>query len=152
MLIHKETMGVLEYIWTGQFRRGADGLSEPVNRPAKLAELPELDPAQWWELSGSHPLARKILKHYPWLTPVVGEQGELLDVEVVPDAAQQARLMRETARSEAMTREAASRGYRRRRGLRPRNLMPFLSGATGVSETAASKPAPGAGKRIQSKS
>ena len=97
MLIHKETMGVLEYIWTGQFRRGADGLSEPVNRPAKLAELPELDPAQWWELSGSHPLARKILKHYPWLTPVVGEQGELLDVEVVPDAAQQARLMRETA-------------------------------------------------------
>ena len=44
MLVHKKTMGVLDYLWYGEYRTGPGGVRMPLERPARLKDLPELDP------------------------------------------------------------------------------------------------------------
>lgn len=83
MLIHKRTLGVLEYApWDGAFRT-FDGVRVPVLRSAKLDRL-GLDPAEWWEVPNGSALALVIRHCYPFFSPVVGEDGGLLNVEPWP--------------------------------------------------------------------
>ena len=82
MLIHKATLGVLEYApWDGAYRT-YDGVRIPVLRPATLAGL-GLDPADWWELDSRSSLARVLRACWPWCDPVV-EAGELVGVQPWP--------------------------------------------------------------------
>ena len=82
MLIHKETLGVLEFApWDGTFRKEFD-VWVPVQRPATLAGL-GLDPAEWWEVENRSALAVRVKICYPWFDPVVID-GELVDITPWP--------------------------------------------------------------------
>lgn len=131
LLIHKETMGVLRDVWTGAFRRTMAGGLEPVMCPVRLADLPDLDANAWWEVPAASPLGRKALRYYPWMEPVSGPDGALLDVIPTADALALEEASREAVRLEQLRKEAAARGYRQNaRSLRPRNIMPFLNAKT----------------------
>jgi len=113
-------MGVLDTVWYGEYTRRADGRRLPLIRHARLADLPELDPADWWEVPDTGPLARRIRRYYPSMRPVVGEAGELLDVAVSASP--------EQAKAKAgLDAEASRRGYRYRGKVRPKMLFPSLS-------------------------
>lgn len=82
MLVHKQTLGVLETApWDGSFRT-FNGVKIPVLRRATLNRL-ELDPAEWWEVPDGSALARAIRLCWPWFDPVVLD-GELVGVERWP--------------------------------------------------------------------
>ena len=124
MLIHKQTMGVLDTFWTGEnYLDTKSGLQVPVEREYTFRTAPELSPEEWWEVSRSSKLGRKLRMYYPWVNPVVDESGELTDVEIqqaAPDGEQE-------ARKAALAQEARRRGYHRRGKVRPKNIMPFLA-------------------------
>lgn len=123
MLIHKQTMGVLDTFWTGENHLDTkSGLQVPVEREYTFRTAPELSPEEWWEVSRGSKLGKKLRMYYPWVTPVVDEAGELTDVEIQrepPDGEQE-------ARKTALKEEAARRGYRAAGRVRPKGLMPFL--------------------------
>ena len=123
MLIHKQTMGVLDTFWTGENHLDPkSGLQVPVEREYTFRTAPELSPEEWWEVSRGSKLGKKLRMYYPWVTPVVDEAGELTDVEIQrepPDGEQE-------ARKTALKEEAARRGYRAAGRVRPKGLMPFL--------------------------
>lgn len=82
MLVHKQTLSVLETApWDGSFRI-LDGVRVPVLRPASLERL-GLDPAEWWEVPDGSRLARTIHVCWPWFDPVVLD-SELVGVEKWP--------------------------------------------------------------------
>ena len=127
MLIHKRTMGVLTWMWTGGHRRMADGTTGLVMREYRFSDLPREDWENWWELPTNSPLGRKIRQYYPWLEPVLGPDGELLDVTITADDREvELERQREQQRA-AQQEEAARRGYRKRGMVRPTGLMPFLN-------------------------
>lgn len=123
MLIHKQTMGVLDTYWTGSYRlEVSTGMQVPVEREYTYKSAPELSAAEWWEVPRNSKLGKKLRMYYPWITPVVDEAGELVDVELqlaAPDEDQ-------AARKAALKQEAARRGYRRTGRVRPKGMMPFL--------------------------
>ena len=123
MLIHKQTMGVLDTFWTGENHLDPkSGLQVPVEREYTFRTAPDLSPEEWWEVSRGSKLGKKLRMYYPWVTPVVDEAGELTDVEIQrepPDGEQE-------ARKTALKEEAARRGYRAAGRVRPKGLMPFL--------------------------
>ena len=125
MLIHKATMGVLEYIWHGEYRTVQSKPGNPVRVPVMNrvtpADIPDYDPKEWWQVQDGSPLARKIHRNYPYLTPIVGENGELLDVTIARETG-----LQETDLKEEMRREARARGYKSRVALRPKNMFTFL--------------------------
>lgn len=85
MLLHKQSMGVLTLFWTGALRSGGPGVSIPVLAPYTPDNIPDFDPDEWWEIRGNTTLGRRLLKSYPFCDPVVGENGELLDIVPWPD-------------------------------------------------------------------
>ena len=117
-------MGVLDTFWTGSYRLEAStGLQIPVEQEYTYKNAPDLDPAEWWEVPRNSKLGKKLRMYYPWVTPVVDEDGALTDVELqrgAPDGALE-------ARKAALKEEAARRGYRAAGRVRPRNMMPFLA-------------------------
>ena len=126
MLVHKKTMGVLDYLWSGEYRTGPGGVRMPLERPARLKDLPELDPEDWWEVPEGSALARKIKLHYPWIEAEVGPSGELLGVKKeLTEEEKELERQRALVRERQMA-DAAARGYNARRRLRPKQLMPFL--------------------------
>ena len=126
MLIHKGTMGVLTWMWTGKHRM-ENGRSLPAMRQYRLSDLPREDWDNWWELPTNSPLAQKIRKHYPWLEPVLGPEGELLDVNITANSQDAERERQQARHRAAQQEEAARRGYRKRGMVRPTGLMPFLN-------------------------
>ena len=121
MLIHKQTMGVLDTFWTGENHLDTkSGLQVPVEREYTFRTAPELSPEEWWEVSRGSKLGKKLRMYYPWVTPVVDEAGELTDVEL-PETAQS---QEQAARKSALMAVAARRSYRAAGGVRPRNMMP----------------------------
>lgn len=124
MLVHKRTMGVLDRIWTGEYRRGPSGLPEPADRPATLDDVEE--PGDWWEVSSIGPMAKVIRMYYPWMVPRVDGAGNLVGVTAAREA---------QAKPEAPSRaqDAARRGYQEGRRLRPTGLMPFLRASRGAT-------------------
>lgn len=124
MLIHKATLGVLDYIWTGAYKTCPDGTRVPIERPAIPGDIPGYDASEWWEAPSSGPLAKKIRLYYPDLIPILDPDGELVGVSVHRD------IPSPGLDAEQQIQEARSRGYKRRNQVRPRGLMPFL----GVSE------------------
>ena len=123
MLIHKQTMGVLDTFWTGENHLDPkSGLQVPVERDYTFRTAPDLSPEEWWEVPMSSKLGKKIRMYYPWITPVVDAAGELTDVEL-PETAQS---QEQAARKTALKEEAVRRGYRSAGKVRPKGLMPFL--------------------------
>ena len=132
MLIHKETMGVLDTYWTGTYRlEVSTGLQTPVEQEYSFCTAPELSPAEWWEVPRNSKLGRKLRMYYPWVDPVVDETGELMDVELQREAPGG----KQRARKAELEQEAARLGYRAAGRVRPKGLMPFLMQQT-------EKPAP----------
>lgn len=125
MLIHKASMGVLDRIWTGRHIRKPDGVLIPMERFAVLSDVD--DPENWWEIPSWGTLALKIRRFYPLLSPVVDEEGRLVDV--VPLHSKMDQEAAEGARKAkaAKSQEATRRGYRYAGKVRPLGLMPFLS-------------------------
>lgn len=126
MLIHKRTMGVLDWMWTGQHRRMPDGSTQPLMRAYRLSDLPREERESWWEIPTNSPLGRKIRQYYPWLEPVLGADGELLDVDITADDREAERERQQIQQRAARQEEAVRRGYRKRGMVRPTGLMPFL--------------------------
>ena len=124
MLIHKQTMGVLDTFWTGENHLDTkSGLQVPVEREYTFRTAPELSPEEWWEVSRGSKLGKKLRMYYPWVDPVVDEDGGLTDVEIqreAPDGDAE-------ARRAALKEEAARRGYQAAGHVRPRNMMLFLA-------------------------
>lgn len=117
-------MGILEYIWAGQHRRDRNGAQVPLEYQARLSDLPDLDPNDWWEIPSDCALASRLKTIYPCCDPVTGPDGELVDVlpwkqEEVATAREEKRIRRE---------EAQRRGYCHAGRVRPKHLMPFLRG------------------------
>ena len=82
MLIHKATLGVLEYApWDGTCHTFNDKRL-PVLRPATMAGL-GLSPDEWWQVRNGSALALAIRRCYPFFSPVV-EAGELVGAEPWP--------------------------------------------------------------------
>ena len=126
MLIHKRTMGILTWMWTGGHRRMADGTTGLVMREYRFSDLPREDWENWWEIPTNSPLGRKIRQYYPWLEPVLGADGELLDVDITADDREAERERQQIQQRAARQEEAVRRGYRKRGMVRPTGLMPFL--------------------------
>lgn len=130
-------MGVLDRIWTGQHTRGPDGILSPLERPVVLSDVDH--PEDWWEVPSQNSLARRIRLYYPFLRPVVDEEGNL--VNVVPLCPNEDQEASERARKTkaARTQEAARRGYRKAGKVRPLGLMPFLSCTPSCNKPGAAK-------------
>ena len=79
MLIHKATLGVLDYYWSGRYAKSLDGQQLPLMVEYTL-DGSGLSPDEWWYVPSRSPLAARIRWSYPWMDPVLGEDGELLDV------------------------------------------------------------------------
>lgn len=125
MLVHKATMGVLDRIWTGQHTRGPDGILNPVERPAVPSDVD--NPEDWWEIPSRSSLVRRIRLYYPFLRPVVDEEGNLVDVVLLCPEERQEASERARETKAAKVQEAARRGYQKAGRVRPLGLMPFLS-------------------------
>ncbi len=82
MLVHKRTLGVLQWYWDGAGYVTLHGATLPKLAPVTL-ETFGLDGGEWWEVPNGTPLARKIALSYPFFDPVVAG-GELVNVEVWP--------------------------------------------------------------------
>ena len=118
-------MGVLDRIWTGQHTRGPDGILSPLERQAVSSDVDH--PEDWWEIPSRSSLARRIRLHYPFLSPVLDEEGGLVDVVPFCTEADQEAAERAREAKAAQVQEAARRGYRKAGRVRPLELMPFLS-------------------------
>lgn len=118
-------MGVLDRIWTGQHTRGPDGILNPVERPAVPSDVD--NPEDWWEIPSRSSLARRIRLYYPFLRPVVDEEGNLVDVVLLYSEERQEASERARETKAAKVQEATRRGYRKAGRVRPLGLMPFLS-------------------------
>ena len=85
MLVHKKTMGILEYIWAGDYQRTPKW--EPKFIPATAVSLmrlyPDFNPDEYWQVSNNSSLARVIRKYYPALTPITDASGELVSVKIL---------------------------------------------------------------------
>lgn len=122
MLVHKETMGILDTVWLGEF----DSEHLPICRAVSLSDYPELDANDWWEISNNTKLAKKIRRFYPNIEPIVSAEGTLIDINIL-DAPQDELFELEKAElKKKQESEAISRGYTKRRKIRPKNLMTFL--------------------------
>lgn len=125
MLVHKRTMGVLEQIWEGYHTREADGSLTPVCRLARISDVD--NPEEWWEVPSVGPLSSTIRWNYPFLRPVVDEDGALVDVVRIPSEYELEEERRVQEARQAMLREANRRGYQRNfKKLRPTGLIPLL--------------------------
>ena len=82
MLVHKRTLGVLQWYWDGVSYVTFDGAARPKMAPVTL-ETYGLDASEWWQVPNGTPLARCIALHYPFFDPVVAD-GELVGVRVWP--------------------------------------------------------------------
>lgn len=121
MLIHKATMGVLEYFWTGKYQTNHSGNLVPIDRPATLSDVD--DPEEWWEIPNNCTLARTIHIYYPWITPEIDSDGRLIGVKIQKDEEDEPEFHIDR---DALKREASSRGYRNIGRIRPKGMMPFL--------------------------
>ena len=130
MLVHKRTMGVLAFLWTGESSTASSwGHPAPVMMEATLRRLPELDPEEWWEVPYHSPLGKKCCRLYPEMEPVLDESGQLTDVQ--RSGEEEDHGPQELSSDELKRREEAlARGYAGKRRLRPKGLMPFLSPLT----------------------
>lgn len=119
MLIHKRTMGVLDFIWTG--RSDARG---PIYHAATLADVD--NPSEWWEVPRSSKIGKCARKYYPYLEAFEDADGILQDIRPAHDnVATDEDLGRKRLIKELQA-EAVRRGYVRRGKVRPKGLMPFL--------------------------
>lgn len=82
MLVHKYTLGVLQWYWDGESYVTFDGVTRPKMAPVTL-ESHDLSPDEWWQVPNGTPLAKRIALHYPFFDPVVTD-GELVGVQVWP--------------------------------------------------------------------
>ncbi len=82
MLIHKKTLGVLQWYWDGVSYLTFEHHKRPRMFPVTL-ESHRLSPREWWQVPNGTALARKIALHYPFFDPVVAGD-ELVDIAVWP--------------------------------------------------------------------
>lgn len=82
MLVHKKTLGVLQWYWDGVSYLTCRGETVPKMAPVTL-ETHGLDREDWWEVPNGTPLARTIARNYPFFDPVVAN-GELVGARVWP--------------------------------------------------------------------
>ena len=83
MLVHKRTLGVLQWYWDGVSYVTFDGVQRPKMAPVTL-ESHDLNAEEWWQVPNGTPLARKIALCYPFFDPVEAE-GQLVDAVAWPD-------------------------------------------------------------------
>ncbi len=83
MVIHKGTLGVLQWYWDGKSYTSFDGVKRRKMLPVTL-ESHGLSGEDWWQVPNGTPLARKIALCYPFFDPVV-VGGQLVDARVWPD-------------------------------------------------------------------
>lgn len=82
MLVHKRTLGVLQWYWDGVSYVTFDGVTRPKMAPV-TPESHDLSPDEWWQVPNGTPLAKKIALHYPFFDPIE-EDGELVGAVVWP--------------------------------------------------------------------
>ena len=83
ILVHKRTLGVLQWYWDGVSYVTFDGVQRPKMAPVTL-ESHALTEAEWWQVPNGTPLARKIALCYPFFDPVEAD-GQLVDAIPWPD-------------------------------------------------------------------
>lgn len=83
MLVHKRTLGVLQWEWDGVSYESCGGEKWPKMTPVTL-ESRGLSGEEWWQVPNGTALARKIELCYPFFDPVT-EGGELVGAEPWPD-------------------------------------------------------------------
>lgn len=111
-------MGVLDSFWTGRYELRKDGSLRPIERNFTLSDVD--NPEEWWELSSKSKLAKRIKMLYPFIEPIVDDNGQLVDIRSEEKT--------ETATTDStLEQEALARGYQKNRKLRPKKLMPFLN-------------------------
>lgn len=115
-------MGVLDMVWTGSFTRGIDGILTPKYRSVSISEVD--DPDNWWEIPSNGSLARRIRLSYPFIDPVVSDDGSLVDINLQHTDEEKEQMEQIKA---AKTKEAKRRGYKSGSRVRPLGLMPFLN-------------------------
>lgn len=82
MLVHKRTLGVLQWYWDGVSRLTFDGVQRPRMDSVTL-ESHGLTGEEWWQVANGTALARKIALCYPFFDPVEAE-GQLVDIRPWP--------------------------------------------------------------------
>ena len=82
MLIHKESLGVLDQYWPGDYTM------EGQERVPRMVEYTlagtGLSPDDWWEVPRRSQLGRQLRASYPWCDPVMDDQGQLIDIVAWP--------------------------------------------------------------------
>ena len=82
MLVHKRTLGVLQWYWDGVSYVTFHGTARPKMAPVTL-ETYGLDENEWWQVPNGTPLARRIALYYPFFDPVVAD-GKLVGARPWP--------------------------------------------------------------------
>jgi len=83
MLVHKRTLGVLEYApWDGTTRI-FNGVRMPYLKKATLEGL-GLDEEDWWEIPDGSTLALRISIYEPWFFPITDDNGMLVGIDPWP--------------------------------------------------------------------
>lgn len=82
VLVHKETLGVVQWYWDGESYLVFDGKSRPKMERVTLKNH-DLDPEEWWEVCDDTALARRIAIFYPFFDPVVVDD-ELVNIAPWP--------------------------------------------------------------------
>lgn len=120
MLVHKQTMGIIDRVWTGDYMTDQNGVRIPIERKVILDDVDS--PDDWWEVSTDSSLGKRIKKFYPFITPIVDNDGNLVDVVSINEYDEAEEQLKKIKME-----EMANRGYKNRRGARPLGLMPFLN-------------------------
>lgn len=82
MLVHKATLGVLQWYWDGESYLIFDGVQRPKMELVTF-ETHDLDPEEWWQIPNGTYLSKKIAWSYPFFEPKIVD-GLLVDVEPWP--------------------------------------------------------------------
>lgn len=132
MLVHKRTMGVLVYVWKGDLIRirsdsGGGKRSIPKYVEANFKNLPECSPDEYWEVNNNTPMAKLIISYYPFISPVVDDDGNLVNVLVFNDKVEINKTSKQRAKKE-MEMTMLDRGYKsyRKHAYNRTNLIPFV--------------------------
>lgn len=84
MLVHKQTMGVLDQFWTGRYETVMN-VRVPAMAEYTFANT-GLDPSEWWYVPRASRLGRRLRAVYPCCIPETDGNGELTGIRaMIPD-------------------------------------------------------------------
>lgn len=83
MLIHKQTHGIIDYIYTGQSTRILNRGNYPkyIKATFENCNIPEKERCNYWQIRDESSLATAIKLAYPFFDPICDTDGNLIGIK-----------------------------------------------------------------------